>query len=46
MAAPGVTTLALDQNQILTEFVAEFVDLQVPHGGTVQTSSTALKSCG
>jgi hypothetical protein len=37
-------TLQEKENRVLAEFVAQFGDFQVPHGGTVQTSSHRLKS--
>ena len=39
-----VARSTLEKNLVLAEFIAEFVDLERLHSGTVQITSTQLKS--
>jgi hypothetical protein len=45
MAAPGVTATALHQNQILTEFVGDLVDLEVAHARNCTSIQSRAKVC-
>jgi hypothetical protein len=44
VAAPNVPTLAIEVEDVLPEVVAQFADVQIPHGFAAHPSNISVKS--